>query len=101
MILPPQPFGYENVCQLVGPYRPIQVTDVATQRTVDCTLKEFVNYLLHYDETTTATTREKEIKQGISGSKQQKCSLRSRSACSESPLRHRVVTFDRFLFHAH
>ena len=22
MILPPQPFGYENVCQLVGPYRP-------------------------------------------------------------------------------
>jgi hypothetical protein len=72
MILPPQPFGYENVCQLVGPYRPIQVTDVATQRTVDCTLKEFVNYLLHYDEITTATTR-KEIKQGISGSKQ-KCS---------------------------
>jgi hypothetical protein len=71
MILPPQPFGYENVCQLVGPYRPIQVTDVATQRTVDCTLKEFVNYLLHYDENTTSATR-KEIKQGISGSKQKR-----------------------------
>lgn len=76
MILPPRPFGYDNVCQLVGPYRPIQVTDVATQRTVDCTLKEFVNYLLHYyDEITTTTTR-KDIKRGSSGNKQQKCRTR-------------------------
>mmetsp|Transcript_9987 Transcript_9987/g.18191 ORF Transcript_9987/g.18191 Transcript_9987/m.18191 type:complete len:549 (+) Transcript_9987:273-1919(+) len=39
------PFTYITVAELVGPFRPIQVIDTATQLTTEYTLKEWVEYL--------------------------------------------------------
>mmetsp|Transcript_37093 Transcript_37093/g.66821 ORF Transcript_37093/g.66821 Transcript_37093/m.66821 type:complete len:549 (-) Transcript_37093:289-1935(-) len=39
------PFTYATVAKLVGPFRPIQVIDTATQLTTEYTLHEWVNYL--------------------------------------------------------
>ena len=40
-----KPFTFSDVAELVGPYRPIQVIDTATQLTTTYTLQEYVNYL--------------------------------------------------------
>jgi len=40
-----QPFTFADVAKLVGPYRPIQVIDTATQLTTTYTLQEYVDYL--------------------------------------------------------
>lgn len=39
------PFTFADVARLVGPYRPIQVIDSATQLTTTYTLQEYVEYL--------------------------------------------------------
>lgn len=39
------PFTFTDVARLVGPYRPIQVIDSATQLTTTYTLQEYVEYL--------------------------------------------------------
>ncbi|KAL7524784.1 hypothetical protein ACHAXR_000711, partial [Thalassiosira sp. AJA248-18] len=39
------PFTFATVAKLVGPYRPIQVIDTATQLTMEYTLQEWVDYL--------------------------------------------------------
>ena len=40
-----KPFTFSDVARLVGPYRPIQVIDTATQLTTTYTLQEYVEYL--------------------------------------------------------